>query len=54
MAAVRVAERLGRDATVITIIVDSGLKYLSTEVYEGLSDRRARIVPRIRRDALDT
>jgi cysteine synthase A len=33
VAALRVAERLGPDATVITIMVDSGLRYLSTDVY---------------------
>jgi cysteine synthase A len=33
VAAIRVAERLGRDATVVTIAIDSGLRYLSTDVY---------------------
>jgi cysteine synthase A len=33
-AALRVAERLGPNATVVTIIVDSGLRYLSTDVYQ--------------------
>ncbi|HWR81666.1 MAG TPA: cysteine synthase family protein [Candidatus Deferrimicrobium sp.] len=33
IAAIRVAERLGRDAKVATLMVDSGLKYLSTDVY---------------------
>jgi len=33
VAAVRVAERLGPDGTVATLICDSGLKYLSTDVY---------------------
>jgi len=33
VAAIRLAERLGADATVVTIIVDSGLRYLSTDVY---------------------
>ena len=33
VAALRVAERLGPDATVVTIIVDSGLRYLSTDLY---------------------
>lgn len=32
-AALRVAERLGPDATVVTLMVDSGLRYLSTDVY---------------------
>jgi cysteine synthase A len=33
VAAIRVAERLGPDASVVTLMVDSGLKYLSTDVY---------------------
>ncbi len=33
VAAIRVAERLGPDATIATLMVDSGLKYLSTDVY---------------------
>ncbi|MGH8187750.1 MAG: pyridoxal-phosphate dependent enzyme, partial [Steroidobacteraceae bacterium] len=33
IAALRVAARLGPDATVATIMIDSGLRYLSTEVY---------------------
>ncbi len=33
VAALRVAERLGSDATVVTILCDSGLRYLSTELY---------------------
>lgn len=33
VAALRVAERLGPDATVATLLVDSGIKYLSTAVY---------------------
>jgi len=33
VAAIRVAERLGPDARVVTLMVDSGLKYLSTDVY---------------------
>lgn len=33
VAAIRVAERLGPDAKVATLMVDSGLKYLSTDVY---------------------
>ncbi len=31
--AIRVAERLGPDAIVVTLMADSGLKYLSTDVY---------------------
>src|SRR5262245_22141740 len=34
VAALRVAERLGPEATVVTIIVDSGLRYLSTDLYK--------------------
>ena len=37
VAALRVAERLGSDATVVTIACDSGLRYLSTDVF-GYSD----------------
>ena len=33
VAALRVAERLGAKATVATLIVDSGLRYLSTDVF---------------------
>jgi cysteine synthase len=33
VAALRVAHRLGPDATVVTIVIDSGLRYLSTDVY---------------------
>ena len=33
VAALRVAERLGPKATVVTIIVDSGLRYLSTDLF---------------------
>jgi cysteine synthase len=33
LAALRVAERLGPDATVVTLMADSGLKYLGTDVY---------------------
>jgi cysteine synthase A len=33
IAAIRVAERLGPDATVVTLMIDSGLKYVSTDVY---------------------
>ena len=36
IAAVREAERLGPGATVVTLMVDSGLKYLSTDVYGGI------------------
>jgi cysteine synthase A len=33
VAAIRVAERVGPGATVVTLMADSGLKYLSTDVY---------------------
>jgi cysteine synthase A len=33
VAAIRVAERLGPKATVATIVVDSGLRYLSTDAF---------------------
>jgi len=33
VAALQVAERLGRGKRVVTIMIDSGLKYLSTDVY---------------------
>lgn len=35
VAALRVAARLGPSATVATIVVDSGLRYLSTDVYRS-------------------
>ena len=34
IAAIRVAERLGPDRTVTTLMIDSGQKYLSTDVYK--------------------
>lgn len=33
VAAIRLGRRLGPDATIATLLVDSGLKYLSTDVY---------------------
>ena len=33
LAAIRVAEKLGPQASVVTLMVDSGLKYVSTDVY---------------------
>ena len=33
IAAIRVGERLGSGARIATLLVDSGLKYLSTDVY---------------------
>jgi cysteine synthase len=35
VAALKVAERLGPEATVVTIMCDSGLRYLSTDLYRG-------------------
>jgi len=35
VAALRVAERLGPEATVATLMIDSGIKYLSTDVYRS-------------------
>ncbi|HEX8174019.1 MAG TPA: cysteine synthase family protein [Pyrinomonadaceae bacterium] len=37
LAAIRVAEQLGPDANVVTLMVDSGLKYLNTDVYGNYS-----------------
>ena len=34
VAAIRAGERLGPDAKIVTLMVDSGLKYLSTDVYK--------------------
>ncbi len=33
ISALRIAERLGPDMTVATIMIDSGLRYLSTETF---------------------
>jgi cysteine synthase A len=33
VASLKVAERLGSDATVVTVMVDSGLRYLSTDLF---------------------
>ncbi|HEX6855440.1 MAG TPA: cysteine synthase family protein [Streptosporangiaceae bacterium] len=41
IGAIRVGERLGAGATVVTLLVDSGLKYLSTPLY-----RREAAIPR--------
>jgi cysteine synthase A len=35
VAAIQVAEQLGPDAKVVTVMADSGLKYLSTDVYRS-------------------
>lgn len=36
IASIQVAQRLGPEATVVTLLCDSGLKYLSTDVYCGV------------------
>jgi cysteine synthase A len=36
IAAIRVGERLGPGATVVTLMADSGLKYLNTDVYRRM------------------
>ncbi len=46
VAAIRVAERLGPGAKVVMLMADSGLKYLSTDVYRG--DRRWQVSSRSR------
>jgi cysteine synthase len=35
LAAIAVARRLGPGATVVTLLVDSGLKYLNTDVFRA-------------------
>jgi cysteine synthase A len=35
VAAIALGMRLGPDATVVTVMCDSGLKYLSTPLYAG-------------------
>jgi cysteine synthase len=35
VASLKIAEQLGPDATVVTIMVDSGLRYLSTDLYRN-------------------
>lgn len=35
IAAIQIGQRLGPNATVVTLMADSGLKYLSTDVYKG-------------------
>ena len=35
VAALRVAEQLGPEATVVSLMCDSGLKYLSTDLYKN-------------------
>ena len=38
IASIAVAERMGPNAKVVTLMVDSGLKYLNTDVYRSRSD----------------
>ncbi|MFA7229001.1 MAG: pyridoxal-phosphate dependent enzyme, partial [Melioribacteraceae bacterium] len=33
-AAIQLGERLGPDARIVTLMADSGLKYMSTDVYK--------------------
>jgi cysteine synthase len=40
VAAIRAGEKLGRGTKVVTILVDSGLKYLSTEVYHSVTEAK--------------
>jgi cysteine synthase A len=40
VAAIRIAERLGPGARVVTLMADSGLKYLNTDVYKGSPSSR--------------
>ena len=35
VAAIEIGKRLGADATVVTVMCNSGLKYLSTRLYEA-------------------
>lgn len=35
VAALRVAAQLGKGATVVTVMCDSGMKYLGTDLYRG-------------------
>ena len=35
-AALRVAERLGKESVVVTVIVDSGIRYISTPLYQNV------------------
>jgi cysteine synthase A len=45
-AAVEVARRLGPGAKIVTLMVDSGLKYVSTQVFRGGSPDPHRTVPK--------
>jgi cysteine synthase A len=39
IAAMRLAERLGPDATIVTLMCDTGMKYLSTSLYRAHTNR---------------
>lgn len=52
-AAIQVGQRLGPEATVVTLLADSGLKYLSTDVYREAADRSAAPGHATRTEALD-
>ena len=41
VASLKVAERLGPDAAVVTLMIDSGLRYLSTDLFRGESVRNS-------------
>lgn len=34
VAAIEIGKRLGKDATVVTVMCDSGLKYVGTRLYD--------------------
>ena len=40
VASIQIARRLGPEATVVTLLCDSGLKYLSTDVYRAAGSQR--------------
>jgi len=35
VAAIETGKRLGKHATVVTVMCDSGIKYISTRLYDG-------------------
>lgn len=35
VAAIETGTRLGKDATVVTVMCDTGIKYVSTRLYDG-------------------
>ena len=36
VAAIEIGKRMGKDATVVTVMCDSGIKYLSTRLYDAV------------------